>query len=89
KRQLHEHREPCGPDIPSEVDVVITLTTSTEPVYNEPARAGRVVIGVGAFKPEMAELGKVPLDASDLYADDPAGARHEAGDLLQAGIDWS
>jgi len=88
-RQLHGHLEPCGPDIPAEVDVVVTVTTSTEPVYNEPARVGRVVIGVGAFKPEMAELGKVTLDTSDLYADDPAGARHEAGDLLQAGIDWS
>ncbi|MDT4870614.1 Delta(1)-pyrroline-2-carboxylate reductase 2 [compost metagenome] len=37
----------------------------------------------------MAELGKVTLDGSDLYADDPAGARHEAGDLLRAEIDWA
>ena len=82
--------EPCPPGtVPEGVDVVITLTTATEPVYDEPARAGRLVIGVGAFKPEMAELGKALLDASELYADDPAGARHEAGDLLRAGVDFA
>lgn len=88
-RALHERVEPCPPEVPEGVDVVITLTTSTEPVYNEPARPGRLIIGVGAFKPEMAEIGKTTLDGSDLYADDPAGARHEAGDLMRAGIDWS
>ena len=88
-RQQHQHLEPCGAELPKNVDVVITVTTSTEPVYNELAQAGRLIIGVGAFKPEMAELGKVTLDGSDLYADDPVGARHEAGDLLRAGIDWS
>ncbi len=72
-----------------DVDAVVTLTTSTEPVYDEVPRAGRVVIGVGAFKPEMAEIGKRTLDGSALYADDPLGAQHEAGDLLRAGVDWS
>lgn len=81
--------EPCPELIPDSVQVVITLTTSLEPVYNEVARAGRLVIGVGAFKPEMAEIGKTTLDGSDLYADEPAGARVEAGDLLRAGVDWS
>lgn len=76
-------------EVPASVDAVITLTTSTEPIYDEAARAGRVVVGVGAFKPEMAEIGPCTLGGSDLYADDPAGARHEAGDLLRAGIDWS
>lgn len=82
-------RDAVGAAVPDDVDAVITLTTSTEPVYDEPARAGRVVIGVGAFKPEMAEIGQRTLDGSDLYADDPLGARHEAGDLLRAGVDWS
>lgn len=82
-------REAVGAPVPDEVDAVITLTTSTEPVYDEIARAGRVVVGVGAFKPEMAEIGQRTLDGSDLYADDPLGARHEAGDLLRAGVDWS
>lgn len=80
---------PCPDEIPATVDVVITLTTALEPVYNEVPSAGRLVIGVGAFKPEMAELGSTTLDTSDLYADDLEGVRHEAGDLMRAGVDWS
>jgi 1-piperideine-2-carboxylate/1-pyrroline-2-carboxylate reductase [NAD(P)H] len=87
-RKLHAHLEPLGSGVP-DVDVVITVTTSTEPVYDELAKAGRLVIGVGAFKPEMAEIGKVTLDSSIIYADEPVGAQHEAGDLLRAGVDWA
>ncbi|RYF27700.1 MAG: delta(1)-pyrroline-2-carboxylate reductase family protein [Comamonadaceae bacterium] len=79
----------CPVAMPEGVDVVITATTSKAPVYDLPARAGRLVIGVGAFRPDMAEIGPATLHGSALYADDPAGARHEAGDLLQAGIDWA
>jgi len=87
-RPLHDRLRPHEATAP-DMDVVVTLTTSTEPVYDEVPRAGRLVIGVGAFKPAMAELGARILDGSDIYADDPAGARHEAGDLLRAGVDWS
>ena len=87
---LHADLQACdAQDVPVSCDVVITLTTATSPVYNEIPRPGRLVIGVGAFKPEMAEIGAQTLNQSVLYADDPAGARHEAGDLLQAGIDWT
>ncbi|KQQ97545.1 bifunctional Delta(1)-pyrroline-2-carboxylate/Delta(1)-piperideine-2-carboxylate reductase [Massilia sp. Leaf139] len=85
---LHGRLQPCDAAT-ADADVVVTLTTSTMPVYDEAPRAGRLVVGVGAFKPEMAELGAATLDGSDLYADDPAGARHEAGDLLRANVDWS
>ena len=91
-RALHAHLAPCprpASDPAPDMDVVVTLTTSTTPLYDAPARAGCLVIGVGAFKPEMAELGARTLGGSDLYADDPAGARHEAGDLLRAGVDWT
>lgn len=88
-RVLVRGRRETQGDVPEGVDAVVTLTTSTEPIYDEAPRAGRVVVGVGAFKPEMAEIGKRTLDGSELYADDPIGARHEAGDLLRAGIDWS
>jgi 1-piperideine-2-carboxylate/1-pyrroline-2-carboxylate reductase [NAD(P)H] len=87
-RDLHPFLRPCAA-LPPDIDVVIALTTSTEPVYDEQARPGRLVIGAGAFKPQMAELGGITLEGSDLYADDPAGARHEAGDLLRANTDWS
>lgn len=75
--------------IPDTVDAVITVTTSLEPIYDEVARPGRVVVGVGAFKPEMAELGKTTLDGSTIYVDDPVGVSVEAGDLMRAGVDWN
>lgn len=75
--------------VPADADVVITLTTSSVPVYALPARTGRLLIGVGAFKPELAEIAPDTLHGSQVYVDDPAGARHEAGDLIQASIDWS
>lgn len=85
---MHGRLRPRTTDAPA-FDVVITLTTSLEPVYDEASRPGCLVIGVGAFRPEMAEIGAATLAGSDLYADDPLGARHEAGDLLRAGVDWS
>jgi len=86
---VHAHVAVCPAAIPAGVDAVVAVTTSTEPVYDEPARADRVVLGVGAFRPDMAEIGRTTLHGSELYADDPAGARHEAGDLMRAGVDWS
>ncbi|MDC7697702.1 delta(1)-pyrroline-2-carboxylate reductase family protein [Vogesella indigofera] len=70
-------------------EVVILLTTSRSPLYNEPARAGRLLIGTGAFRPDMAELGPMSIAGSQLFCDDVPGARHEAGDLIQAGVDWA
>jgi 1-piperideine-2-carboxylate/1-pyrroline-2-carboxylate reductase [NAD(P)H] len=69
--------------------VVITLTTSKQPVYDEVARTDRLVIGVGAFTPAMVEIGARTIAGSALFVDDEAGARHEAGDFIQAGVDWT
>jgi len=75
--------------LPDSIDTVIALTTSRQAVYDETARAGRLVIGVGAFTPEMVEIGARTLAGSALFVDDVAGARHEAGDFIQAGVDWA
>lgn len=75
--------------VPDDIDVVVTLTTSRTPVYHDAARAARLVVGVGAFTPDGAEIAAHVVNASDVLVDDPAGARHEAGDLIQAGIDWT
>lgn len=74
---------------PASVDVVIALTTSRQAVYEEAPRAERLVIGVGAFTPAMLEIGARTVHGSALFVDDLAGARHEAGDLIQAGVDWA
>ncbi len=76
-------------EVPEDADVVITVTTSATPVYTLPARGDRLVIGVGAYRPDLAEISPLTLQGSRLYVDDLAGARHEAGDYLQAGIDWA
>lgn len=81
-------KEPDAP-VPESIDVVITLTTSRQAVYDEAARAERLVIGVGAFTPAMVEIGARTLAESALFVDDEAGARHEAGDFIQAGVDWN
>jgi 1-piperideine-2-carboxylate/1-pyrroline-2-carboxylate reductase [NAD(P)H] len=78
-----------GAPIPDSIDVVIALTTSKVAVYDEAARAGRLVIGVGAFTPAMVEIGARTIAASALFVDDLAGAQHEAGDFIQAGVDWA
>jgi 1-piperideine-2-carboxylate/1-pyrroline-2-carboxylate reductase [NAD(P)H] len=78
-----------GDVIPDSIEVVITLTTSKSPVYTQSARPGRLVVGVGAFTPDAAEIGKETVDGSFVVVDDPVGAKHEAGDLIQAKVDWT
>jgi len=71
------------------VDLVVTLTTSKTPVYLGPARASRLVAGVGAFTPDAAEVAAGVVHGSTVVVDDPVGATHEAGDILLAGMDWN
>lgn len=89
QRSLAPNLEGLGGGVPESADVVIAATTSKTPVYDELARAGRLVVGVGAFTPDAAEISKQTVDSSCIVVDDPAGAKHEAGDLIQADIDWS
>ncbi|PMS38772.1 ornithine cyclodeaminase [Trinickia symbiotica] len=77
-----------GP-IPDDIDTVIAATTSKIPVYTDGAKASRLVIGVGAFTPDAAEIAAETVRASRVFVDDFAAAKEEAGDLLQAGVDWS
>jgi 1-piperideine-2-carboxylate/1-pyrroline-2-carboxylate reductase [NAD(P)H] len=92
-RQPHAELQPAGMDqlaaICRQVDVVIALTTSHTPVVPDTLPPHVLAVGVGAFKPEMAELPAALLHARPVVVDHLAGARHEAGDLLQAGIDWN
>lgn len=75
--------------VPEEADVVITVTSSASPVYALPARPERLLIGVGAYRGDMAEYAPETVAASRLYIDDWSAGQHEAGDLIQAGADWN
>ncbi len=70
-------------------DVLIALTTSKTPVIPAHIAATTLAIGVGAFKPDMAEFPSQLLHQRQIVVDDLGGAQHEAGDLLQAKVDWS
>ncbi|TDP63892.1 delta(1)-pyrroline-2-carboxylate reductase family protein [Roseateles toxinivorans] len=69
-------------------DLIITATTSATPVLAEAAALSALVVAVGAYRHDMAELPPALVKRSALFVDDPDGARAEAGDLLQAGVDW-
>lgn len=87
-RAYHGDRIRLSHELPADADVVIALTASLTPVYHDAARLDRLLIGVGAFRADMAEFEPHTLHASRVYVDDVKGARHEAGDLLQANVDW-
>lgn len=82
------HIRPEAPGDAEAADTVITTTSSHCVVYDATPRIGRLVIGVGAYRPEMIEIGPNLVLNSQLFVDDPIGAPSEAGDLLQAGVDW-
>jgi 1-piperideine-2-carboxylate/1-pyrroline-2-carboxylate reductase [NAD(P)H] len=89
QRSVAPNLEALGDGVPASADVVIAATTSKTAVYDELAKEGRLVVGVGAFTPDAVEISQRTVDSSCIVVDDPAGAKHEAGDLIQAGIDWS
>jgi ornithine cyclodeaminase len=69
--------------------VVVTATSAQQVCLDRLPMAAAFVAAVGAFSPTMAELAPEVVRA---YAErhavmlDTASARHEAGDLLQAGV---
>lgn len=67
-----------------EVSLVVTATTSQEPVLPEEVPEGVFIAAVGAFRPEMAELPPALISRSIIIVDTLEGAREEAGDLIQA-----
>ncbi|MCQ9615357.1 delta(1)-pyrroline-2-carboxylate reductase family protein [Paenalcaligenes niemegkensis] len=74
--------------VPAGADVVICATSSSTPVYHEAPGPGRLVIGMGAYRQDMAEIAPGVIHGSRLYIDDPESGPHEAGDFLQAHASW-
>lgn len=75
-------------DVPA-TDVLIALTTSRTAVIPARLAPHTLAIGVGAFKPDMVEFPAALLAERTIVVDDLGGAKHEAGDLIQAGVDWN
>ncbi|MDT4814138.1 Delta(1)-pyrroline-2-carboxylate reductase 1 [compost metagenome] len=78
------------------VSMVVTVTSSRSPVLPDLDsglwRDDHFIAAVGAFRPDMCELPPqlchAAADRGRLLADTLFGIEEEAGDLLQAGIDW-
>jgi 1-piperideine-2-carboxylate/1-pyrroline-2-carboxylate reductase [NAD(P)H] len=68
----------------AEARLVVTATTSREPVLPEEVPEGAFVAAVGSFEPEAAELPASLISRSTVVVDTMEGAREEAGDLIQA-----
>ena len=66
----------------------VAATTSLTAVLPDEVDPAILVVGLGSFTPQMAELPAKQVRQRQVWVDDIDGARHEAGDLLQAGVDW-
>ena len=75
---------PRPEDALGEVTLLVTATTSREPVLPEGVRGDAFVAAVGSFEPEAAELPPAMISRSTVVVDTTEGAKEEAGDLLQA-----
>lgn len=69
--------------------LIVTATTSPEPVFPDAVPADVFVSAVGSFTPQAAEVPASLVSRATLYVDDLASARVEAGDFLRAGVDWA
>lgn len=96
--QLARHMRTLGVDasaisdaaaVCEEADVIVATTNSPTPVVPAQVRPDATVIAVGAYRADMAEVPPELVRRCAVFVDTLEGARTEAGDLLQAGIDWS
>ncbi len=71
-----------------EVSLVVCATTSQSPLLFK-ASQGVFIAAVGAYRPNMAEVAPEVVRQAQLYVDTLEGAKAEAGDLLQADVDWN
>jgi ornithine cyclodeaminase len=75
-------------DVLDRVGLIVTATASPAPVIPEDVPDGCFISAVGAFTPDMAEIPAALVRRCRLYADTLEGVMREAGDLLQAGVDF-
>ncbi len=69
--------------------LIVTGTTSKTPVMSAAVRPDAFVAAVGAYNHHMAELPPDLVRNANLFVDSLEGAQAEAGDLLQANVDWA
>ncbi len=74
---------PSPRDVVIHSDILTTVTTSSEPVFDgNDLKPGTHINAVGAFTPEMRELDDVTVEKAQIIVDTYDGCMAEAGDLL-------
>ncbi|HEY1016836.1 MAG TPA: hypothetical protein VGE07_29255, partial [Herpetosiphonaceae bacterium] len=68
--------------------LIVTATRSAEPLLAGGLHPNAFIAAIGAFTPLMAEIHPRIVGAARLFVDTLDGAREEAGDLIQAGVNW-
>jgi len=78
------HQAACVEDLLEEAEVVITATTSLEPVLpnKEELLAGKHFVGIGSYKPSMREFPHALFGLLKTIFIDTAQAIEESGDLV-------
>lgn len=76
-------------EVLDQVPLIVTATTSPNPVLPPGVRADAFIAAVGVYQPDRAELPPALVQKAKLFVDTLEGAKAEAGDLIQAGVDWS
>lgn len=70
-------------------DLVVTATSSEQPVLPRTRSSARLFVAVGSNRPTAAELpADVVRAARSIVVDSCVAARNESGDLILAGVDW-
>lgn len=74
----------------TDATLIVTATNSASPVLSgHNLRQDAFISAVGAFTPSMAELPATLIHRCCLFVDTLEGARAEAGDYIQANVDWT
>jgi ornithine cyclodeaminase len=71
------------------VSLIVLATTSRTPVIPAEVRDDAFVAAVGAYQPDHAELPPALVRSARIFVDTLEGTQAGAGDLIQAGVDWS
>lgn len=84
-----EARVVADPDpVVAEVDLVLTCTDASQVCLRVRPRDGAIIAAIGSFKPEMSEIAPDVMRAIGRnILLDSADAGHEAGELIQNGVD--
>ncbi|PTL37970.1 ornithine cyclodeaminase family protein [Alkalicoccus saliphilus] len=84
----HVHIEAVSvEELVQQSDIIVTATTSKTPVlpeWDKDLWKGKLIVGVGSFRPDMQEIPDSILKNADEIHVDADGAFRESGDMLKA-----